>query len=107
MAVAQKPIDACETLPKNNIYNNNICMLASSINKKIKSHLKSVERRSTSENLESFLDGKHAQITCGVQCSFLFLFDKYDKAYNATMLLNGCNYTLRINCLPVHNAFSL
>lgn len=23
MAVAQKPIDACETLPKNNIYNNN------------------------------------------------------------------------------------
>lgn len=101
MAVAQKPIDACETLPKNNIYNNNnMCMLASSINKKRKSHFKSVERRSTAENLEFFLDGKHAQITCGVQCSFLFLFDKHDKAYNAT-ILNGCNYTLRINCLAV------
>jgi len=107
MAVAQKPIDACETLPKNNIYNNKMCIiLASSINKKRKSYLKSVERRSTAENFESFLDGKHAQITCGVQYSFLFSFDKYDKSYNTT-ILNGCDYTLRINCLPVHNAFSL
>lgn len=51
-----------------------MCMLASSINKKRKSHLKSIERGSTAENLESFLDGKHAQITCSVQCSFLFFF---------------------------------
>lgn len=102
--MAQKPIDVCETLPKNNIYNN--IMLASSINKKRKLHLKSVERRSTAENLEVFLDGKQPQIICGVQCSFLFLFNKYDKWYNAqysTVVITpweliACLYIILFHC---------